>query len=136
MQKPLRTNPAYAHLAYRKTIVAHTKVLLRRKFLGDEVSGPRETLVCEEVFPIDARIPPEAIQEYIEGLSREEAELDESRAGSSIRSRRAPDLPRHRRRGGPGAPHARVCVRDVRRQDCAGGRRQPHAPSTTKPCAR
>jgi hypothetical protein len=76
MQKPLRTNPAYAHLAYRKTIVAHTKVLLRRKFLGDEVSGPRETLVCEEVFPVDARIPPEAIQEYIEGLSREEAELD------------------------------------------------------------
>jgi hypothetical protein len=76
MAQPLRTNPAYAALAYRKTIIAFTKVHLRRKFLGDEVSGPREVLVCEEVFPIDSKIPPEAVQEYIETLSREESEID------------------------------------------------------------
>ena len=76
MATPLRTNPAYAALAYRKTIIGFTKTQLRRKFLGDEVSGPRETLVCEEVFPVDSKIPPESVQEYIESLSREEADLD------------------------------------------------------------
>lgn len=76
MSNPLRTNPAFAHLAYEKTIIARTKVFLRRAFLGDELSSPKEILICEEVFPIDSHIPQEAIQHYIEKLTDEEAELD------------------------------------------------------------
>lgn len=76
MNKPLRTNPAYAALAYEKTITRFLAVSLRRKFLGDELTGPKETLICEEVFPVDAKIPPEAIQQYIEQLNDREAQLD------------------------------------------------------------
>jgi arylsulfatase A-like enzyme len=76
MSKPLRTNPAFAHLAYEKAITTRIKVFLRRTYLGDEQSKPRETLVCEEVFPIDAHIPQESIQHYIEQLSEKEADLD------------------------------------------------------------
>lgn len=75
MSKPLRTNPAYAHLAYKKAILRRTIVFLRRTFVGDELTDPRETLVCEEVFPVDSNVPQEEIQHYIENLTDEEAEI-------------------------------------------------------------
>ncbi len=76
MTRPLRTNPAFAHLAYEKTITTRLKVFLRRTYLGDELTNPTETLICEEVFPVDSHIPQEAIQHYIEKLTEEEAELE------------------------------------------------------------
>lgn len=76
MTKPLRTNPAYAHLAYRKTIVTREIVFLRRTYLGDELTSPREVLVCEEVFPQDQQVPQEEIQHRIETLTEEAAQLD------------------------------------------------------------
>lgn len=76
MSKPLRTNPAYAHLAYRKTIVNREIVFLRRTYLGDELTSPREVLVCEEVFPQDQQVPQEEVQHRIETLTEEAAKLD------------------------------------------------------------
>lgn len=76
MPFPLRTNPEFAYLAYRKTIINRTIVFLRRQFLPDEQSQPREVLVCEEVFPVDSHTPPEEVQSYIEHLTEEVAELD------------------------------------------------------------
>lgn len=76
MAKPLRTNPAFAHLAYRKTVIARTVVFLRRTYLGDAMTGPKETLICEEVFPVDSHVPQEAVQHYIESLVEEEADIE------------------------------------------------------------
>jgi hypothetical protein len=76
MSKPLRTNPAYAHLAYQKSLINKTILYLRRTFLGDEISDPREILVCEEVFQQDQQVPQEAVQHYIEKLTEEAAGLD------------------------------------------------------------
>jgi hypothetical protein len=76
MSSPLRTNPALAHLAYKKAIVNRTIAFLRRQYIGDETSDPRETLICEEVYPVDSHVPPEAIQHYLEGLAEEVAQLD------------------------------------------------------------
>jgi hypothetical protein len=76
MPLPLRTNPSFAYLAYRKTIINRTIVFLRRQYLPDEQSQPREVLVCEEVFPVDSHTPPEEVQNYIEHLTEEVAELD------------------------------------------------------------
>lgn len=76
MSPPLRINPAYAHLAYQKSVINREIVFLRRTYLGDELTDPRERLVCEEVFPQDSLVPQESIQHRIEKLTEEVAELD------------------------------------------------------------
>lgn len=76
MPRPLRTNPAFAHLAYRKTIITRTLTFLRRTYLGDEISEPKETLICEEVFPTDSHVPQEEIQHYMESLTDEAAQIE------------------------------------------------------------
>lgn len=73
---PLKTNPAYAHLAYRKAITRRLSVYLHRSFLGDELGDPQEIIMSDEVFPIDQQVPVEEVQRYIEGLNEQVAELD------------------------------------------------------------
>jgi len=75
MSKPLRTNPVYAHLAYRKAILTRAAVFIRRTYLGDELTDPKEVLVCEDVFPQDAQIPQEEFQHYLEHLNEEIADV-------------------------------------------------------------
>lgn len=72
---PLKTNPAYAHLAYRKAITLRVASFLHRQFLGDERTTAVEVLTSDEVFPADAVVPLEEIQKYIESLMEEEASL-------------------------------------------------------------
>jgi hypothetical protein len=76
MPGPSRTNPEYAQLAYRKAIIRWTNRVLRQTFLGDEMSEPKETLTSDEVFAVDSRVPQEAIQDYLDTLSAETAEID------------------------------------------------------------
>lgn len=76
MAPPLRTNSAYAHLAYQKSIIRREIIFLRRTFVGDELSDPREVLICEEVFQQDQKVPQEAVQHRIEELTEEAARLD------------------------------------------------------------
>lgn len=75
MAAPLRTNPVFAHLAYRKTIIQRTLIFLRRTYLGDEISEPKEVLICEDVFPTDSHVPQEEIQHYMESLTDEAAQI-------------------------------------------------------------
>jgi hypothetical protein len=61
---PLKTNPAYAHLAYRKAITKRLAVYLHRSFLGDELGEPLEIIVSDEVFPVDQLV---AVGEVVRG---------------------------------------------------------------------
>lgn len=76
MAPPSRTNPAYAHLAYQKAITTRVITFLRRTFIGDELTDPRETLVCEEVFQQDQKVPQEEVMHFIQSLTEKSSELD------------------------------------------------------------
>ena len=66
----IRTNPAYASLAYRRTIVHQAITYLRREFVGlDE--DPKQKIICEEVLASEAVVPVEEVISYIEELERE-----------------------------------------------------------------
>jgi hypothetical protein len=75
MSRPTKTNPAYAALAYRKAIVQYVAENIKAQFIG--VTGePPNRLMCEEVFPVDAEVPVEDIQQYYAELGEEENRLD------------------------------------------------------------
>lgn len=76
MSGPLRTNPAYAHLAYQKAINTRLITFLRRTYIGDELTSPREILVCEEVFQQDQKVPQEEVMHRIQELTQKNADLD------------------------------------------------------------
>lgn len=72
--KSVRTNPAYAELAYRRTIIHQTIVYLRREFVGlDE--EPKQEMICEEVLASDAAVPIENVAQFVEDLEQEEHAL-------------------------------------------------------------
>lgn len=70
----VRTNPAYAALAYRRTIIHNTIILLKREFVGLDTE-PNKKMICEEVLAVDSEIPVEEIAQYVEELEREHHEL-------------------------------------------------------------
>jgi hypothetical protein len=92
----MRTNEAYAVLAYRKSVIQYISAQLRRKFIAAAGSEPQETLTCEDVFPADAQVPQEEIVEYVMELEREEADLDLEM--SKFEFARKPDETRQRQR--------------------------------------
>lgn len=76
MPRPLRTNPAYAHLAYQKALANRVIGFLRRTYVGDELTDPREILVCEDVFQQDQQVPQEEVVHFIEKLTEQVASLE------------------------------------------------------------
>ncbi len=72
---PQHTNPAYATLAYRRTIIADLKVYLRERYMRLSTPEPKETLLCDEVFHQDSNVPEEEIQHVVEELEQTEEEL-------------------------------------------------------------
>jgi len=72
--KTIKTNEAYASLAYRRTIIHGVMTYLRRQFLGLD-GEPKEKMTCEEVFQVDSMVPPEEVGYYIEELEEVEASL-------------------------------------------------------------
>lgn len=75
MARPTRTNPAYAYLAYRRTVLKNTISWLTSEYVGLDGISPRSTLICEEVFRDDSEIPPEEILSFVEELQEEEARV-------------------------------------------------------------
>lgn len=72
--RAVRTNPAYAELAYKRTIIHQTIVYLRREFVGlDE--EPKQEMICEDVLASDAVVPIESIAQFVEDLEEEEHNL-------------------------------------------------------------
>jgi len=71
----MKTNPAYASLAYRKAIVQFVSSSIKTRLLG--LTGePTERLLCDDVFPVDAEVPAEELVDFIGELNEEEARLD------------------------------------------------------------
>lgn len=70
----LKTNPAYATLAYRRTIVHTMITYLKREYVGLD-SDPKSKIICEEVLSVDREIPVEEIEQYVEELEREHHSL-------------------------------------------------------------
>jgi hypothetical protein len=75
MTNTIKTNPAYAAIAYRRTIVREMITHLRRQYVGMD-GEPKAQLICEEVFQVDAVVPPEEVNRVVEELVDEEAELN------------------------------------------------------------
>lgn len=71
----IRTNPAYAHLAYRKAIIGRVVQFLSDEFLARSSDEAKDVLLCEDVFREDSEIPEETIEEYIEELQMKEQAL-------------------------------------------------------------
>jgi len=73
--RPLKTNPAYAYLAYRRAIIRDTINFLVSTYVGGGGIDPKRSLVCEEVFACDAEVPSDYIGEYVEELREKEAQV-------------------------------------------------------------
>lgn len=76
--RTIKTNPAYAALAYRKAII-HTLIYkLKRDCIGDSSNPPKEKLVSEDVFPVDGEVPVEEVALFVEELvdQKEAIELE------------------------------------------------------------
>lgn len=72
----MKTNPAYAHLAYRKAIYTEAIMLLRRKYLADDAGDAPCKLICEEVMLGDSEVPQEEVHQFLNELETERAGLD------------------------------------------------------------
>ena len=70
----VRTNPAYAALAYRRTIIHQTITYLKREYVGVD-EDPKQKLICEEVLAAEAEVPVEEVATYLQELEREKHEL-------------------------------------------------------------
>lgn len=66
--RPERTHPEYAWHAYKKSVLTHTIAYLQRNFLGTDTTEPTATLVCEDVFSVDAKVPIEVVSSLIDEL--------------------------------------------------------------------
>lgn len=74
MTRTRKTNPAYAHLAYRRSILRAAVALLQQKYTPINGEDP-ERIICEEVFQADAEVPEEEINQFVEELQEKEAFL-------------------------------------------------------------
>jgi hypothetical protein len=74
MMATVKTNPAYAALAYRRTIIHSMIIFLKRDFVGLDAE-PSKKLICEEVLAADSEVPVEEIAQYLEELEREHHNL-------------------------------------------------------------
>ncbi len=70
-----RTNEAYAHLAYKRAVVAYLSNHLQSRCTSAFGDDPAQVIVSEDVFREDSEDPPEFIQRNIEKLAKEEESL-------------------------------------------------------------
>lgn len=74
MSKLIKTNAAYASLAYRRTVLDQVVTYLQREFIGLD-TDPKDVLVCDEVFQADAKVPIEEVGYVVEDLIDEIEEI-------------------------------------------------------------
>jgi hypothetical protein len=74
MSTPIKTNPAFAALAYRKTVLTNTVAHLRREYIGLDTE-PKSTMLCEDVFQVDSKVPIAEVGFVVEDLIEEIEEL-------------------------------------------------------------
>jgi hypothetical protein len=70
-----RTNPVYAHLAYRRALIVNLIEHLREDCMALGGGDPKKEVVCEEVFREDSIVPEDEIQIVVEELEQESEHL-------------------------------------------------------------
>lgn len=76
MTRTLRTNEAYAYLAYRKAILQHTIAFLQNRVIGTGGDDDTEKIISEDVFHCDAEVPVEEVHQYVDELKQKKSVLE------------------------------------------------------------
>ncbi len=76
MTRSIKTNPAYAYLAYRRAIVQDIIAHLQNSYLGGRGDDPQRKILSDEVFHVDAEVPREEIENYVGELMQKDAHLE------------------------------------------------------------
>jgi len=71
-----KTNPAYAHLAYRRAIVIQLVDELRENYLALSSEEPKKEVLCGDVYQEDSVVPPDELEMVIEELEQEALDLE------------------------------------------------------------
>lgn len=71
----MRTNPAYAALAYRKAILDHAINYYLTNCTGANGVPPQSEIVCNDVFAEDRVLPQDVVMEFVEDLQREAQDI-------------------------------------------------------------
>lgn len=71
----MRTNPAYAALAYRKAIIGQVIADLTAHYTSAMGDDPKRVIICEEVLHADAEVPVEEIGMFLGELHQQEETL-------------------------------------------------------------
>lgn len=71
----MRTNPAYAALAYQKAVLKYTINFLMENVVAAHGGDPREVIVCEDVFREDSEVPIDNVLSFIENLQEQQADI-------------------------------------------------------------
>lgn len=71
-----KTNPAYAHLAYRRSIVVQLMDELRENYVALSSETPKKEILCGDVYQEDAIVPFDEIQLVISELEEEARGLE------------------------------------------------------------
>jgi hypothetical protein len=75
----MRTNPVYAHIAYRRTLLVALRDDLLDAYSVQGSPEPRKVLMCDRVFQEDARVPESSINDMVlelnEEIAAQEAQL-------------------------------------------------------------
>lgn len=67
----VRTNPAFAHLAYRRSIVVALVDELRENYMALSGDNPKKSIICPDVLQEDATVPEDEYLSVIEELELE-----------------------------------------------------------------
>lgn len=71
-----KTNAAYAHLAYRRSIVLQLVDELRESYLALSSEEPKKEVLCGDVYQEDAVVPPDELEQIIDELEQEGQNLE------------------------------------------------------------
>ena len=71
----MKTNEAYAQIAYRHAIIGEIIAGLRNDFMALDSDKPQKTIHCEQVFPEDSEVPQGALISVINELEQESESL-------------------------------------------------------------
>lgn len=71
----IKTNPAFAHLAYRRAIIVQLVQDLRDSYMQLSTAAPKRTIVCDDVFREESTVPQEELADVMHAMEVEAANL-------------------------------------------------------------
>jgi hypothetical protein len=75
MSPIIKTNPAFAHIAYRRAIVVQLVQDLRDSYMTLSGTVPKKAIICDDVFREESTVPQEELADVMQELELEAANL-------------------------------------------------------------